>query len=506
MAGASGEIKLTDGSYGITMLVLWKEIYNTSNGTSTIAITELKVKCSSYSGFLHYLDGEITINGKTAVSLSSYHGTHNVYVDEMNTFYSVVGSLGQVSGITRKNDGTDAVTIKVSINAYSQTSSGKRWGVSGSASAALHKTYLLTVNTVTGATVTVNRTSSPVGDTGNISNGEIVFAGDVLKISFAAGTGYNLGIHTVNGTTFTSGQSHTVNGGVSVAVSAILKTFKLAISVMSGALVTVQKGSTALSNGATITYGDKLTITFGAANGYIITSRTVNGSSFASGNTYTVTGNVTVAVTVIPGSYTVTIDAGIGTKITVMKGDTEIASGDEVNYQDVLTLNFEAVEGYDLQSHTANGEEIPVGGTYNVTEDVTIAATASLKQYLLTVSVNEGGTVTVERTSSGGGSIGQIQSGDVLYYGDVLTVNFADDEIHDVAEAAVNGAQIQTGTEVTVKGDVSVIVVFMLSGGMVFITVDGADIPHYVFIEDGSSWDLYEAYIDSGTEWILCDE
>lgn len=81
--------------------------------------------------------------------------------------------------------------------------------------------------------------------------------------------------------------------------------YALAISTGAGAVATVTRNGTALSNGATIRYGDVLTITFGASTGYALASHTVNGSTFSSGGTHTVTGNVSVAATATQTASTI---------------------------------------------------------------------------------------------------------------------------------------------------------------------------------------------------------
>lgn len=65
----------------------------------------------------------------------------------------------------------------------------------------------------------------------------------------------------------------------------------LTITKASGTTVTVTRNGTALNTGASIFGGDVLTIT--VSGGTV----TVNGASFTSGNTYTVTGDVTVVST-----------------------------------------------------------------------------------------------------------------------------------------------------------------------------------------------------------------
>lgn len=81
--------------------------------------------------------------------------------------------------------------------------------------------YKLTASAGTGSTITVNRTSSPLGGgaTGNLASGATIYKSDVLKITFAAAEGYAIVTHTVNGASFASGGSHTVSANVAVATT-----------------------------------------------------------------------------------------------------------------------------------------------------------------------------------------------------------------------------------------------------------------------------------------------
>ena len=164
------------------------------------------------------------------------------------------------------------------------------------------ETYELTVSAGTGSTIKVSRTSSPSGLTGTLSNGAVIYAGDVLEITFAASTGYNLSTRTVNGSTFTSGNTHTVSAAVTVKSTATVKSFTLSISAGTGSTITVNRTSSPkkgastgnLSDGATVYYSDVLKITTAASAGYEIATQTVNDIAFTSGDTHTVTANVTI--------------------------------------------------------------------------------------------------------------------------------------------------------------------------------------------------------------------
>ena len=100
----------------------------------------------------------------------------------------------------------------------------------------------LSISAGTGSSATVIRQSSPWVATGSISNGATVYDGDVLKIDFSASTGYNLSVRTVNGSTFTSGGTHTVSGNVTVVSRATVKSYTLTVNADSHALVTVTRG------------------------------------------------------------------------------------------------------------------------------------------------------------------------------------------------------------------------------------------------------------------------
>lgn len=103
-----------------------------------------------------------------------------------------------------------------------------------------------------------------------------------------------------------------------IALTNIPRQYTLSISAGTGSSITVKRGSTTLSNGATITYGDVLTITFAASTGYSLGAHTVNGNTFTSGGTHTVSGAVSVASTASPIKSTISAPNGtFGSKLTI---------------------------------------------------------------------------------------------------------------------------------------------------------------------------------------------
>lgn len=107
---------------------------------------------------------------------------------------------GSTSPTAIKYNGTDLTVLKYGTTAV--------WG----------KPYTLTIDKDSYTTVTVNRTSSPNqhASTGALSSGSVVYYGDVLQITATPSSGYKITTFTVNGGSFTSGNTITVSGAITV--------------------------------------------------------------------------------------------------------------------------------------------------------------------------------------------------------------------------------------------------------------------------------------------------
>lgn len=296
--------------------------------------------------------------------------------------------------------------------------------------------YSLSKSSGTGSSITVNRTSSGYGATGNLAHGATLYSGDKLTISFSNSSGYVLTTHTVNGSTFTSGGSHTVSGNVSVVSNALAK-YTLTISAGSGSSITVNRTSSGygatgnLSNNAAIYAGDKLKITFTPNSGYAISTHTVNGSAFTSGNTHTVAGNVAVAATAYALSSTVgATDANIGSTstITVTKGNS--------SYYHSLQYSFGAsspVTGYITSSGGTSSSEQKFTAT-------SVAFTVPTSFYAKIPSAKSGTcTITCRTYSSASGSL----------VGSAQTCTFTATASSSTCTPTVNGTVVDTNTKTT---------------------------------------------------------
>ena len=115
--------------------------------------------------------------------------------------------------------------------------------------------YTLTTTADTGSTITVTRTTAQVGSTGTVTSGSMIYYGDVLQISFTASSTYAIETHTVNGSTFASGGTHTVKGNVAViATSAKVMSTISATNANIGSSTTITVNQYNSSYTHTITY------------------------------------------------------------------------------------------------------------------------------------------------------------------------------------------------------------------------------------------------------------
>lgn len=106
---------------------------------------------------------------------------------------------------------TDLTLVKVNMKG----STSSTW--------AFVKPYVLSIDAGSHSHISVTRTSSPykyLSFTGSLIDGDIIYYGDVLTISYTTDSGYAINTHTVNGTTFSSGDTFTVSSNISVKTTA----------------------------------------------------------------------------------------------------------------------------------------------------------------------------------------------------------------------------------------------------------------------------------------------
>lgn len=182
----------------------------------------------------------------------------------------------------------------------------------------------------------------------------------------------------------------TNSGGLTIA-SATART--LSISAGEGAGITVNRMSspwaaTGNLTSGTVYDGDVLEISFSALTGYDLTAQKVNGEDFESGNSLTVSTNVTVTATAKLKVYTLTIDADGHAAVTVTRSGEALDSGAEISHFDVLAVTVSAKAGYEVSAADINGTAISpdVEVSHTVSGPVTVTVlTEALPGILLDV-------------------------------------------------------------------------------------------------------------------------
>lgn len=134
-------------------------------------------------------------------------------------------------------------------------------------------TYTLSTSAGTGSSITVNRTSSGYGGTGNLLNGARLYYGDTLRISFTPSTNYAIATHTVNGASFTSGNTHKVAGNVTV-----VSTAQVLASSVGATNANIGSTSTITVTKYGSSYYHSLQYSFGSVSGYIKADGTTSSS------------------------------------------------------------------------------------------------------------------------------------------------------------------------------------------------------------------------------------
>lgn len=293
--------QVTYGDWSGTINLNYDISYDPATNKSTITFGQCSAVYSSRADYQTTTDTNITVKAGdntessfTATLKTSGYGTGGAV-----TF---TGTPSPASIVVQHSAGAGAKTVTISgsttaaVRPYSGSSLVYAEG-SGSTTVTSTTLYTLTKSAGSGSTITVDNTTT--GET-NLASGALIAAGSSLKITFGVSTGYELDTHTVNGSTFASGNTHTVAGNVSVVATATRKSYTLTLTTDGHCTLTVERSGTALSDGDTIYHGDELAITFAAASGYKLKTATLNGGAITSPASHTVTGAVVIIISTSP--------------------------------------------------------------------------------------------------------------------------------------------------------------------------------------------------------------
>lgn len=229
----------------------------------------------------------------------------------------------------------------------------------------------------------------------------------------------------------------------------------------------------------------------------------VKGPSGTSLSTHSVSKETTITLDPI---YTLTISKGTGTSITVRRTSSPVSgstgtlsNGSAIYKGDVLTITFSALTGYNLSTHTVAGSTFSSGGSYTVSGNTSVVATASIKSYTLSISTSNGVSVTVYDEISGA----TYSNGSSITHFSTITITCTLDSAYDLESLTVNNVSYENGVSIEVSSDVTIVAVAKAKGIVHIFNGSSFDM-YLVFIFNGSSWDMYVPYIFNGSSWDMC--
>lgn len=165
--------------------------------------------------------------------------------------------------------------------------------------------YTLSLSQGIGSLITVTRISSVKSSASTdieLHDGDTIYHFDELQISFNADAGYTLTTYTVNGESFTSGNTLQVSGNVSIASEAIVQAYKLSLNLDTGSTAIVNRTSSPLQNApigeldnnAIIYYSDVLVVNTSSRPEYKIVEQYINDDEFMSGDSFEIQSDIHV--------------------------------------------------------------------------------------------------------------------------------------------------------------------------------------------------------------------
>lgn len=403
----------SSGSYSITsyysttgtnftLKINWSETYNTSTKKHRVTITSVELPEGTINGA--YPNGTISINNTVILDCSSFSG--NYYLNTGSSRTLLDDSRNVATGyVDIAGSSTSGVSISISVGGndgygFAFYGSSGRIGPYFSGTQTAETIYTLTVNAGDGSTITVNRTTAAHGSsTGNISNGAKIYNNDVLKISFAAASNYALLTHTVNGNTFTSGNTKTVSGNVTVAATAQPLSSDVAATdanIDSVSTITVTKHSSS--------YYHSLQYSFGSISGYITASGGVSNSEVKMSKT-------SVAFTVPSTFYAEIPNAKSGTCTITCR--TYKTSSSTSTLGSAKTCTFTATASSQSSKPTVDGTVVDIN-------DTTIALTGDANK-LIKYKSKARATISATAQTQTGASISSKRINDVTISGTYRT-------------------------------------------------------------------------------------
>ena len=312
------------------------------------------------------------------------------------------------------------------------------------------KTYAIAI------TPAVNGTLEVKNGAAVLTGGELIEHGTVLTATATANSGYRVDSIMAGTKKVAADGTFTVTEAVTVtAIISQIPKHAITFANPANGTLEVKNGIAPITSGDQIEEGTVLTVSATVDQGYRLDSIKAGDVKVTNGGTFTVTKAtvVTAFVSQIP-SFVITINQPANGTLEVKEGSNVIATGSPVAEGTVLTVSATANTGYKLDSIKVGNAKVVNGGTFTVTEAVTVEAFISQIPPVTKFKVSynpsmQGGQIRVIN------GIKRVANGDSVAQGTVLNISVTTNPGYTVKSLKVNGASVSTsGYSHTVNADV----------------------------------------------------
>ena len=402
------------------------------------------------SGSTQTVTGNVTLTGSISVNIYSVSFTNPIGA-KFGILYQGVwyydSPLNVAHGSTIRvqvdpNTGYQVDSIKLGNTDIANGSDQTITGATSLTATASLKTYTVTINNPTGATIsaTVNGT--------NYTNTFTAKHGTSIKYNVSASTGYDVTSFTYGGTTINNGDTRVLTGNVTVTAAATLKTYEVNITQPSNGTIRVGSNTSKF----TAKHFSSYDVTLTPSTGYSVESLTWNGSGIANGSKQTVTGATTVTGTTSAIPQTITITQPSNGIIKVRYNGTDYTSSFSVPYNSTITITATPNTGYKLNSLTYGDSAINSGTSKTVTGPVTI--TGSFNILSNGVSFSQPANGSIKLTYNGTDYTSSINN---VTYGSKVKVTVSANTGYYIDSITANGKTITNGSEITVNSAIDIV-------------------------------------------------
>lgn len=447
--------------------------YNNTNYTSNFTMIRNKPVVVSITPTAEYNVTALYWNGTSISSGSTQTPTANVAITAATAIKRISVELptsvanGSISAVANGTTYTNSFVVnygtKVTINATANTGyhlnslkNGSTNITSGTiltatSTISITCSFVINVYTISITQPTANGTITVTSAGENHTSTFTVTHGTTIKIVATPNTGYNFKSLTVNGNTFTSGNSMTVTSNITVVGTTSSNSYLVTITQPANGTVSAVYNNTTYTSNFYADYGSTVKVSISANTGYHVTGLTWNGSSVTSGSTQTVTSALTLTGTVSINIYSVSFTNPTGAKFSVLyQGRWYYSSPLSISHGSTIRVQVDPDTGYQVDSIKLGGTAITNGSDHTITAATSLTATASLKTYTVTITNPTGASISAVVGSATYTSTFTAKHGTSIKYTVTASTGY------NVTSFTYGGTSITSGSSQTLTGDVTV--------------------------------------------------